>query len=487
MRCSSIFIFCFSFCITLYAQEKTGLTFTNKRTYNRVGFTIPPIIRDAIPVYVDLSDKLPPVGNQSRQNSCVGWALGYATRSYYNIINSCYDSESGQYCMDESNYFSPAFIYNMLNKGKNSGVSLYKALQLIKDTGVCTMSTMPYDEYDYKTVPNSNQIKEANRYKIQSFKKLEIKGVDSLRAIANLKSALISGQPITCATPYDNTFFDKGYFHTGGDYIWSKCDSKNSMGHAIVLVGYSDSLKAFKFRNSFGEKWGNKGYGWISYAIIQNVLREAYVIKPYPERTTVAKKPSVTKVTANPFNRIPQDSFNKYFSGDTFGKVLAIADKFYRSNTSGIYTHNVSVCYDTVSVNRQVKFKPYIRAAGAYTVKHTAGQKINLAVVFYYAKGGKKDDVIISNNKEYQLGNGQLAMVAVFDKKITPGEDVKDYWTAEMPLDIFKRGKMQAKAKRIVHRRKMSHILAQPVLFVDDFVIAESKERLLRISDEPAD
>jgi C1A family cysteine protease len=45
---------------------------------------------------------------------------------------------------------------------------------------------------------------------------------------------------------------------------------KKSGGHVITLVGYNSGTKRFIFRNSYGENWGNKGYGTIP---------EEYIIK----------------------------------------------------------------------------------------------------------------------------------------------------------------------------------------------------------------
>ena len=38
-----------------------------------------------------------------------------------------------------------------------------------------------------------------------------------------------------------------------------------SGGHAMVIVGYDDSLNAFKIRNSYGKHYGKDGYFWLDY------------------------------------------------------------------------------------------------------------------------------------------------------------------------------------------------------------------------------
>ena len=53
-------------------------------------------------------------------------------------------------------------------------------------------------------------------------------------------------------------------------------------GHSVVTVGYVP-LKAapgggyFIFRNSWGETWGDSGYGYMSYAYFQKFLNDAFV------------------------------------------------------------------------------------------------------------------------------------------------------------------------------------------------------------------
>ena len=39
-------------------------------------------------------------------------------------------------------------------------------------------------------------------------------------------------------------------------------------GHALLLVGYNEEEQGFIFRNSWGEGWGDKGYGYIQYEYV---------------------------------------------------------------------------------------------------------------------------------------------------------------------------------------------------------------------------
>ncbi len=53
-------------------------------------------------------------------------------------------------------------------------------------------------------------------------------------------------------------------------------------GHAVSLAGYrtlADGTRQFLIHNSWGPRWGEQGYGWISEAMVSRYLRAAYKIK----------------------------------------------------------------------------------------------------------------------------------------------------------------------------------------------------------------
>ncbi len=55
-----------------------------------------------------------------------------------------------------------------------------------------------------------------------------------------------------------------GFHRLRGLAIFSDETEATDGGHAMVIVGYDDKQGAFKLLNSWGEVWGDQGYGWVS-------------------------------------------------------------------------------------------------------------------------------------------------------------------------------------------------------------------------------
>ena len=49
--------------------------------------------------------------------------------------------------------------------------------------------------------------------------------------------------------------------------------------HYIALLGYDDARRAFLFVNSWGDKWGSGGFGWLPYEYVRRYIIEGIVIK----------------------------------------------------------------------------------------------------------------------------------------------------------------------------------------------------------------
>jgi len=205
-----------------------------------------------LPSDVDLSQNFPAIGYQGMQNSCVAWAVGYAVKSYQEKI------EHG-WAYSKKTLFSPAYIYNQINHGKDSGSAISEAMGLLVNQGAATFATMPYNPKDYWSKPNAKAQKEAKKFREKKYARID--GSD----IATVKSYLAQGVPVVFGMSIDDAFYTLNKKHPvydapGGGYYG---------GHAMALVGYDDHKYggAFKVFNSWSTDWGDNGYAWITYQL----------------------------------------------------------------------------------------------------------------------------------------------------------------------------------------------------------------------------
>ena len=136
------------------------------------------------------------------------------------------------------------------------GWKLSEAIRFLENSGVPDAPCMPYISGDGRLDACSNACSDANDRKVERFKAIAVtKGFIDVKAI---KAALMQGPLIANMILYEDLqYYQRGiYKHVSGLKLGS---------HAITLVGWDDSKKAWLVRNSWGERWGLGGYFWAAF------------------------------------------------------------------------------------------------------------------------------------------------------------------------------------------------------------------------------
>lgn len=81
---------------------------------------------------------------------------------------------------------------------------------------------------------------------------------DVIPPVAQLKEALLEHGPLVSLVCADNAFeaYKGGVFNER---------NKSQVTHAVVIVGWDDSKRAWLIQNSYGEQWGEQGFMWIEW------------------------------------------------------------------------------------------------------------------------------------------------------------------------------------------------------------------------------
>ena len=168
-----------------------------------------------IPKSVDLAPNFPAPGFQGEQNSCVAWASAYAAKSYQENVERRWGVAK------KETIFSPSYIYNQINRGRDEGSTIPDAMELVKAQGVATLKTMPYG--DYRVQPGTAARQEAAQFRAESYARLDGKNINSLKVL------LADGHPIIVGMKtYEN-------FMTHSSGVYRRVSGAYLGGHAMVV------------------------------------------------------------------------------------------------------------------------------------------------------------------------------------------------------------------------------------------------------------
>lgn len=216
------------------------------------------VIPSVLPIQFDLSQFLPPVGNQQSQGSCTSWAVTYYMKSLQERVAATLP-------YDEATIMSPAYTYNQLSMGNCSGTDLAQTLDILKHKGACSLIDFPYDFNSCSLQPSAflDQLALPNRISDYKF-------LSGNNMVAEMKTLLTEQKPIVIAAFLTSRF---GRLDGFGIHAYRPHVVNYDRGgcHAMLVVGYSDEYNAFKVVNSWGPEWGDEGFVWIDYQAFENV------------------------------------------------------------------------------------------------------------------------------------------------------------------------------------------------------------------------
>ena len=205
---------------------------------------------------VDLRDGFPPVYNQGKLGSCTA-----------NAISAAYVFDTMK--QNIPTIFEPSRLFIYFNERKSngtinedSGASIRDSVLAITNQGVCPETMWEYNIAKFMEQPTNECFDFAKNHKCISYKRVN-------QNLQQLKQCLIEGFPFVFGVDVYESFENKEAMTTGVIPI-PKDGEKLLGGHAICCAGFCDDKQAFIFRNSWGEEFGEKGYGYLPYEYLTN-------------------------------------------------------------------------------------------------------------------------------------------------------------------------------------------------------------------------
>jgi C1A family cysteine protease len=222
---------------------------------------------------IDLRPCFSPIEDQGQLGSCTANAA-------VALIEYMERKALGKH-IDASRLFVYKVTRNMMKSTGDSGAEIRTALGAIACFGAPPEEYWPYDpspEHDNKLFdkePTAFCYAFASNFQSIKYLRLDPSGLTPAQVLASVKSYLASGLPAMFGFPAYDEFMEP---LAGGLIAFPGRRSRNHGGHAIVAAGFDDDLMigadkgALLIRNSWGEDWGDKGYGWLSYRYVTEGL-----------------------------------------------------------------------------------------------------------------------------------------------------------------------------------------------------------------------
>lgn len=135
---------------------------------------------------------------------------------------------------------------------KDSGQTGRYAMSVLFKEGVCPEKLCRYSQKDYNVAPGSFAYGFARFWKIQYYERCY--SIQAVKSALAEKKAVWMGMAVTTDIYYNR-----------GEVLVYDPKKPSAGGHAMLVIGYDDDKGALKVVNSWGEQWGDKGFGWIGY------------------------------------------------------------------------------------------------------------------------------------------------------------------------------------------------------------------------------
>jgi len=205
---------------------------------------------------VDLRKKQSIVRDQGMRPTC----LAYAATSGHEYLRS------DERCLSVE-YLHWASVKR--DGASKQGVSLKTTVEVLADTGQPYEEVWPY-RYDVDDTA-SDYAPPTTIYSDDCFRITLEKEIRP--SVEDLKLHLRMGRAVVIGI---RLFYG---FHSSvdGKIKLPKVGESPSGSHAVLLVGYDDYEQNFIFKNSWGNKWGDVGYGLLPYSYVLDHTLAAHV------------------------------------------------------------------------------------------------------------------------------------------------------------------------------------------------------------------
>jgi hypothetical protein len=213
-----------------------------------------------LPRKFSIKERVGKIKNQGPSLSCVGQSYAY----YVEVLNHIETGEKIE--LSARDNYSLIYLPDGGAYAKDGAAKISKEGNVLeKDAVSYENGKTPSETFMRKRDDiTGEEIENGKTYIIQKYVTWDNTNLELF------KQAIVQGNGCVIVSWGNNVVWGNG------EVVLPDVPSQMSWRHQVYLTGYDDDKKAFEFVNSWGEGWGNKGFGWLPYEYVT----QGYVTNP---------------------------------------------------------------------------------------------------------------------------------------------------------------------------------------------------------------
>lgn len=242
------------------SPQGRGLGWNPDRPDHRDLYYSAPLQSVPLPDKIDLRPQMPAVYDQESIGSCTANAIAGSIE--FERMKQGLDKDPAPGKTTPSRlmiYFLEREMEG--NIDNDSGAFIRDGIKSVAKIGTCFEDLWPYDISKFTQKPPQNCYTAAVKDKAVRYSRV-------VQMAQQLRGCLAAGYPFVFGfVCYPG--LESPETATTGMLPMPGPREDPIGGHAVLGVGYDDSTRRFTIRNSWGEKWGDKGYFYMPYEYVQ--------------------------------------------------------------------------------------------------------------------------------------------------------------------------------------------------------------------------
>lgn len=212
------------------------------------------LVHKTLPKRVDLSGKLAGriVYDQGDLGSCTANAIAAAVLALEGVNDKTPTLPSRLFI-----YYGERVLENTIHE--DAGAEIRSGMKVIARLGYPEEALWPYRVRAFDVAPTKEVYTEALKDHVLAYYRVR-------NALQSMRLCLAHGYPFVFGISVYTSFMDAN----SGEIPMPLLTESLEGGHALLCTGYDDASKRFMFRNSWGASWGQRGYGTIPYAYLED-------------------------------------------------------------------------------------------------------------------------------------------------------------------------------------------------------------------------